>query len=269
MSKPSVPQFNIPGLSIPQADMAQVLMNPSLFENTIKSHGVALIQSRPMQCPNVKDLAGGDHDPSCEICSNGYIYYGHKEFTGVFMGNSIQRQFQMSGTFDFDQASIIMPAKNADGTDFDVNMFDRIEMPGNEVRYFQRVEHSQTGRDRLHFPATRVDKLITADLRIFTSGVDFQVTNEGRIQWLPGGDRPGYNLDIDRGEIYSVTYYCRPVFTVISLPHQLRVTKAMKNGVAVEERFPQLAVCRKDFFPHDNYDRTGADNSQEPRDGQV
>ena len=241
----------------------QVGMNPAVFEEAIRAHGVRMIHSKPLLCPKRKDLYSPDHDPNCRDCQNGFIYYGPKEFIGLFSGNSNQRNFGMNGTFDIDQVMITIPTKYLDGSELDAQFYDQVAVVNDECRYFQLVEHSTTGRDRLHFPATDVDKLVDYYGKEYFFNVDFTIDG-GDIVWNSGASRPGYDITVDRGTIYSINYYCRPVFTVISLPHQFRTTQQMAPGGGQEERFPQTVVCRKDFIMKNPNDTQGFSDTAEP-----
>lgn len=270
MSMPKPPTTPMPEVILGQMqdNLDQVGMNPKPFEQLIRAKGIRMIHQKPLPCPNQLTLNGNDHDPNCNNCYNGFIYYDAKEFIGAFMGNSINRQFGMNGTWDLDQAQIVVPSKDKDGNEMDFQFFDQIIIPDFTVRYYQRVEASQTGVDRLHFPGAKIDKVIGADGTEYVPGIDCTVDDRGYVRWL-GSNRPGYNLDIDSGHIYSINYYTKPSFTIISLPHQLRVTQTkLPDGTSVQARFPQLVVVRKDFIPHQAGDQNG-DGAPPPRDGQV
>lgn len=278
MSMPKVPKKAMPQKLVGQFpnETGQIGMNANPFEQLISAHGIRMIHQKPLPCPNQQTLNGGDHDPNCSRCYNGFLYYGQTEFIGAFMGNSINRQFGMNGTWDLDQAQIVVPSKDKNGAEMDFQFFDQIQIPDFTVRYYQRVQASQTGIDRLHFPAAKIDKVIGSDGTEYRVGVDCQVDERGWVKWISGGKRPGFDLSIDDGtttgggEIYSINYYTRPSFTVISLPHQIRGTQSLdENGNSVQARFPQLVVVRKDFIPHQNGDVTGQPDAPEPRDGQV
>ncbi len=269
MSQPHIPKKPT-GSSLTQTfpdEFNQVGLNATAFDRLIKSHGVRMIHARPIPCPNQRDIYASDHPPTCPICVNGYVYYNQKEFLGAFIGNTLNRNFMMNGTWDIDQATLVLPAKYDDGSELDVQIFDHILIPDFTVRYYQRVQHSQVGVDRLHFPAISIDKILGADGKEYVPGKDVIVNEQGYLKWI--GKRPGYDLTIDQGGVYSVNYYCRPSFTVIGLPHQLRMTQTVKNGHAVQERFPQVAIVRKDFIPYQQGDKTGKPDAPEPRDGQV
>lgn len=248
----------------------QIAMNPTAFDNTIRAHGIRMVHARPVPCPNIKSLYDGNHDPSCKMCQNGFIYYAQKDIIGLFSGNQLNKQLPINGVYDYDQASIVIPSKYPDGTYCDLQVFDRIFLPEHPpVRYYQRVEHSQTGIDRLEFPAVSVEFLVDSKGVKYVFGVDFELNTAGNIHWLASGKRPAYQMDTDSGQVYSLTYYTRPTLTIISLPHQLRVTQTIKDGVSVVERFHQVAVVKKDFIPSRPDDVFGPSDQGEPRDGQV
>lgn len=265
--QPKVPPIRMPGKSALQmsAPLMQATLNPAIFEELIAHHGIRMIHSRPVPCPNVRDLHDGTHSPSCSFCFNGFYYYDEQEFIGVLFSNSMDRRFQTSGTWDLDQAYVMVPVKDSSGNTLDVQYFDQIIIPDFTVRYYQRVEHSQSGIDRMQFPVTSVDFLIDASGKRYRPDIDFVVDN-GRIRWI--GERPGYDPFTDRGVIYSVNYYTRPAYTVIGLPHQIRSTQTKsEDGNNIEARYPQLCSVRKDFIPFDHADEEGQKDRPEPRRG--
>jgi hypothetical protein len=271
MTQPKVPTIKMPGVSRIQmpTPLIETTLNPAIFEQFIKAQGVRMIHSRPVPCPYVRSLANLDHDPACPNCFNGFVYYHPTEFIGAFMGNMLERKFGLNGTWDVDQCQIIVPVYNQQNELMDVQYFDQIMLPDAPlVRYYQRVEHNQSGMDRLHFPAVTVDFLIDSAGKRYRPDVDF-VISQGKIQWI--GNRPGWDPTLDRGIVYSVNYYTRPTFTVLQLPHHLRLAQTMSpEGVGapnVTARFPQLAVCRKDFIPYDSTDKVGEPDTPEPREG--
>lgn len=270
MPQPKIPKIKMPGMSNLQLKdpIRNVTLNPEGFEEFIKGQGVRMIHSRPVPCPNVRNLTSPDHSPGCNLCFNGFLYYAHTEFIGAFHGNTLNRRFDMQGTWDLDQASIIIPVKDQKDQILDVQYFDQILIPDFTVRYFQRAEHSQSGIDRLQFPALTLDFVIDNTGKRFVPGKDV-VVEKGRLKWI--GDRPGYDTTLKMGRVYSVNFYTRPAFTVVSLPHQLRMAQTQsEDGPGtnnVPARFPQLAVVRKDFIPFDQADEIGAPDRPEPAKG--
>jgi hypothetical protein len=258
---PGVSRFQMP------TPLIETTLSPEIFEQFINAQGVRMIHSRPVPCPYVHDLTQPDHQPACNQCFNGFLYYHPTEFVGAYMASNLERRFGMNGTWDLDQAQIIIPVHDLKGEILDVQYFDQILLPDAPlVRYYQRVEHSQSGIDRLQFPAVVVDFLIDNQGKRYRPDIDF-VVKDGRIHWI--GDQPGWDPTLDRGQIFSVNYYTRPVFTVLQLPHHLRLaqTRSEIGQPNIQARFPQLAVVRKDFIPFDQADFTGEPDRPEPRVG--
>ena len=255
---------------LPEDYIKNIGLNGEVYENQIRHNGILMVHAKPMPCPNVVDINSGDHSPNCNLCDNGMVYYGHKECKVMFVGNSNQRSFTMQGSQDIDSASMIVPTKYLDGSDLDVQFADRFICPlvGFKIRYYQRVEYSQTMKDRLHFPAIDVDMVFDGTTQ-YKKDVDFTI-EEGHIRWIHSGRNPGYDMALDRGRVYSINYYTLPIFSVIHLPHQLRTSIELdKEGQPNYKRFPQLVSVRKDFLPYNHGDKIGQADTPEPRDGQV
>jgi hypothetical protein len=270
MSQPKIPSIRMPGMSRLQMPepLINVTLNPEIFEQLIKGQGVRMIHSRPVPCPNLREIGAG-HNPSCTRCYNGFIYYNPVEFIGALSNNTMDRKFNMNGTWDLDQAQIIIPVKDNGGSILDVQFFDQILLPdAAPVRYYQLVEHSQSGIDRLQFPAVSVDFVIDAHGKKYRPGIDV-VVEEGRLRWI--GERPGFNAQLGRGVIYSVNYYVRPCFTILGIPHQIRVAQTQSpdgpGSKNVQARFPMLCVVRRDFIPYDSADSVGQKDRPDPPKG--
>lgn len=272
MTQPKVPKFAMPGISklqLPTNSWIDVSLNPESFEQLIKSQGIRMIHSRPVPCPNVKDLHDASHSPACNRCYNGFIYYNPVEFIGAISNNTFDRKFNINGEWDLDQAQILVPVRDRAENIIDVQYFDQILIPdAAPVRYYQRIEHSQSGIDRCQFPVIKVDFIIGQGGQRFYPGKDV-IIKDGRLHWI--GNRPGYDPTLNRGEVYSVNYYTHPVFTVIGLPHQIRAAQTQSlDGLGnpnIQARFPQLSIVRKDFIPFDANDFIGEPDRPEPSNG--
>jgi hypothetical protein len=247
-------------------------LSPSAFQDLIENHGIKMRIQRPVPCPNIRSLDAPQHESNCNLCVNGSVHFDQREFIGAPMGDTMDRKFGSNGTWDLDQANIIVPTHDLNGQNLDVNYFDAIVLPDFSVRYYQRVEHSQSGFDRLQFPALSLDFVIDSSGKQYRVGIDV-IVEEGRLQWI--GERPGYDPFLKVGKIYSVSFYTTPQFTVVGLPHQLRMAQThIKAGQGqparnVQARFPQLVVVRRDFIPFDAFDKDGAKDRPEPRRGSI
>lgn len=250
MSKPPFKPFKpakfpaLPGFNAPfQKQLARP--NPETLEQLIKGNPTTMKVARPMPCPRVRDVRGDDHLPGCEFCTaNGYVYYGETEFVGAFMGNSNQRSYQAQGRIDYDTAQIVVPTKDIHGKDLNVSFLDRIQVEVRPIRFWQRVQTSGSGVDRLQFPAVAVERIVGSDLTEYVPGTDFVIDPYGKIEWR--GRRPGYDPINETGEIYSIVYYIKPVYTVLNVPIQTR-----NSGEGEESRkFPQMITVRREFVAH-------------------
>jgi len=244
----------MPGISLGTMTPPKVspTLNPEAFHTLVQSHGIRMVHARPIPCPCVRDLRGGDSTPSCSLCNQGFRFYQPVEFVGVMQQNTMGLRTQQYGALQVDTAAIIMPLRDINGGTMDVQVFDRITLPNHSVRYWQRVEHSQTGIDLLSFPAIKVEILVDREENVYKQGVDFNLDDAGRIVWT-GQRRPKWDPIQEQGGIYSVSYYMRPVFTIIQIPHQIRSTQVQSQrgpGTTNDQQFhPQLVVVRKDFIP--------------------
>jgi len=224
-----------------------------------------MILSKPMPCPNTKDVRGDTHPPGCTYCQNGYIYYGNQTFKGNIFGNSNTRQFQSQGAIDYDSAQVEIPATDSRGAPLSPSFFDKIILDCEPVRFYQRIEHSQTGVDKLHFPAVKVEKVLGADFKEYYPVKDFVINPVGRIEWI--GSRPKYDAALDSGEIYSITYLIKPSYVVINIPSQVAMAQTVVDGETILQRLPSMVQVRREFVPHDlNGQRLAP---AQPRDGNL
>lgn len=268
--QPLVPKIKMPGTSRMQmpSQIPNVTLNPASFDDFIKSQGVRMAHQRPVPCPSIRDINAPQHDARCPHCYNGLVYYDYREFVGAVSGIDMNRNFGPNGTWDLTNAALIVPLTDKDGKRMDLSFFDQIMLLDYTIRYYQRVEHSQSGLDRMQFPVESVDFIIDEDGKIYNPEADITIEN-GRVKWLQ--NRPGYDPVLQRGRIYSINYYTKPTFTVIGLPHQLRSaqTKDYAGGANIQANFPQLVIVRRDFIPHDHSDDVGDSDRPEPKRGTM
>jgi hypothetical protein len=64
----------------------------------------------------------------------------------------------------------------------------------------------------------------------------------------------------------------QPFLTILQLPHQFRMAQTRIAGPGSHntvQRFPQLAVVRKDYIPADPNDQIGSKYADEPKRGTI
>jgi hypothetical protein len=230
--------------------------NPQAFQKSTEQSGIPMILMKPLPCPAVRSVRGGDHPSDCDRCQNGYVYYGHTRFIGIKTEQGTSKEFAQPGSVDYDFSLIQVPPNDLDGKPLNVSFFDKIVLddPKEEKRFWQRVEASETGIDRLHFPALRVEKCLDASGE-YVDGLDFVVNESGWIRWL-GRRKPQYDPVAQTGGIYSIAYYIKPSYVVTDIVTDGQTVPVQNPGGPglpnVMEQLPSVVRVRREFFPQED-----------------
>lgn len=249
-------------------------LDPIAFEQLIKNRGLKWKHEKGTPCPNVDDMDTQQHDPNCECCTNGIIYFDPQCINGLFQQNKLERMYEVQGVWDIGEAVVTYSAYADDkdgnagyGCPVDIQHFDRLTLLDYEFRWQQLIEHSPTGIDRLRYPALSMNYLATKDKEYFVDK-DFIINEDGNIKWL-GQNQPGYDQLNDRGEVYTIVYSARPVFLVVHLVHEVRATKTEDpiDGEVKAVRLPQQVLLRRDYLVENKSDSTGSKSGNFPRSG--
>jgi hypothetical protein len=246
IKKPSNTYTNSP-LSTPQFMPPQIIdhsIRMDSFDQLLKNRGVKFIHKRAIPCPNMTDLDANNHLPNCPICDgNSFYYYDTREIVGVFSGNSMQKIFEASGVWEMGSAVITFPTTYNDGTQADFSTYDRLELPDHEVRLWEQFTVSSTSmRLRYLITPAGIDKIMAVINGIVVSyvlGTHYNITN-GSIVWIT---KPANNT------VVSVVYYANPVYNVVQMMHEQRITQELINGVKTNQRLPQAVLVKRDFLP--------------------
>jgi len=243
----STPQFmppQIPDQSIRGAS----------FDQLLQQRGIRFTHRRAIPCFNVNDLDQNSHDPMCTVCDgSGIYYYREKEIYGVFSSNSLQKMFEHHGVWDVGSAVVTLPVEYPDGEQADFCMFDQLVIPDFTVRMWELKEFVPTTGllQQVRYPIHNIDFIASAANNIvkeYKVGVDFNITSDGKIQWI-SGKQPAYDNVNERGDVYTVSYFANPVFTVLQHLHELRITQEMDaSGSKIAKRLPQNILVRRDFL---------------------
>jgi hypothetical protein len=107
-----------------------------------------------------------------------------------------------------------------------------------------------SGNDRLEFPATDIlDNIIDSDGKIYFFNKDFKIGINGTIEWIPGGESPGINLETGDSKVLVVRYLYRPSWYVARLLKEIRFAKIdnyIGNNVH-NERLPSQALIQREY----------------------
>ena len=255
-------------------DLPDPQLDPKAFEELIKNRGLRWQHFKATQCPNIPDLETNQHDPNCQICENGMLFYGGDEVHGIFQQNKLERMYEIQGVWDIGEAVVTFSAyaDAEDGTPgrgeaIDLQNFDKLVCLDYEFRWQELIEHSPLGVDRLRYPALQVEFLSTKSKQYYPD-VDFIIDDDGMIKWITQ-NQPNYDQRNSRGEVFTIAYTARPVFYVVNLIHEIRATKAQdfvtKEITAV--RLPQQVLIRRDYLFSHPGDTKGKKSTRAPRSG--
>jgi len=231
-------------------------INPGNFMQLLNQRGIRMIHEKAVPCPNMLTLDSNAHEPNCPFCdNNGFIHYGKNEIFGVFTGNSIQKTFEAHGVWEIGTATVTLPALYTDGNLAEFAAFDRLVLPDFTVRLWELKEYEPRPglEQKLRYPVRKVEyaSSISRDgqrEKKYLQGVDFNINSIGDIVWIPGR-QPHFDSHTGHGEVITWSFYAAPVYLVVQLLRELRVTQAMIDGVKRPSNLPQQVLVRRDFLP--------------------
>jgi hypothetical protein len=226
------------------------------LNNLIKTAGAIFIHQSAMPCPvglaTINDSRRSHPDHS--QCSNGMIYKNSGTVSLWFNNNSRKDLIEVLGIIDDSQAIVTIPTFYEDQPEKPcyVVPYDRFILADETIKVpnFERITHGQTGTDRLQFPATdMLSDIIDSDGKVYYINKDFILNQYGEIQWIPGGNSPGRNLELDVGKVISLRYLYRPAFYVARMLKETRFAKIdsfIGNNVH-NQRLPSQALIQREY----------------------
>jgi hypothetical protein len=248
IDKPDAQTPNSPGMF--PSYFPTFIHDPSVkrdaFNELIQNRGIRFIHSKAYPCSNMKNLGDNNHDPLCPHCDgSGILYYDAREIFGAFSSNSIERQFEKQGAWELGTVVATFPTEYPDGVEADFSMFDKLEVTDFTVRLWELKEYETRTdlKQQLRYPivkTSRVEAVNNSTRKEYLEGTDFNI-EDGMIKWVSGRTPP-------EGQVYSVNYYCKPVYVVLNPLRELRITQELVDGQKVARRMPQQVVLRRDYF---------------------
>lgn len=230
-------------------------LNIKNFDQLLSQRGIRMIHEKAIPCPNILTVDSNAHEPNCKFCdNNGFLHYGKQEIWGILSGNSIQKTFEAHGVWEIGTAVVTLPTMYPDGKPADFNSFDRLILPDFTVRLWELKEYepSQEGKQKLRYPVREVEYASSisrsgVEKRYF-QGIDFNIDPDGDVRWVPGKE-PNYDSTSEHGEVISWSFYSAPVYLVVQVLRELRVSQEMVGGNKVPRKLPQQVLVRRDFLP--------------------
>ena len=238
--------------------MPMQIPDPSIkglsFDQLVNQRGIRFIHRLAIPCMNINDLDQNTHDPKCVVCDgSGIYYYREKEIYGLFYSNSLQKMFEHHGVWEVGSAVCTLPTEYADGTQAEFNTYDQLMIPDFTVRMYELKEFvpNISLTQQVRYPIQKIDFIASAANNVvkeYVLGVDYTLTVDGKIKWV-SGKQPSYNNTIERGDVYVVSYFANPVYTVLQHMRELRITQEMDaSGNKVAKRLSQQIIVRRDYL---------------------
>jgi len=194
------------------------------------------------------------------ITSNGMIYRCAGKFSATMSDNERDQQRSGSGIVDVSESKLILPRfYNKDGLSDGKRIYlapgDRLYIsdPQADVKVsnYHKMDYEQGVDNTPMFPIIELEQPIVDSRNIeYIQGVDFCITQEGNIRWLPEGKNPGIDPATGKGRIYSVRYLYKAFWYVMSLPKEIRITNVTNGSVRNPERMPYHAIVVREYVYH-------------------
>lgn len=257
-------------------EMSFDLIKQDIF---VQSLGVDFIHYRAMPSP-IGQADRGDYrrnDGIDTITSNGMLYRCAGIFTATMTDNNRKQQRVEGGLNDPSEARLVLPRYynnpngNQEGNPLNIpncdnnNAFEKRRLfllPGDRIYYadsnadvrvpnYQKMDY-EAGIDNIpQFPIISFEEPIIDSRNIeYKQGVDYELTREGNIRWIPGGTNPGIDPDTGKGRIYSVRYLYKAYWYVVQIPKEVRVTNITINGIRSPQRMPEHAIVVREYIFH-------------------
>lgn len=256
--------------SLTPSDLPDPSLNAEAYNDLIQNRGILFTHTVAMPCPNVQDVESMIHVNHCTHprCWNGYLQVKQSKVWGYFNNDQLNKLYEIQGEYDENIAIVTLAAVDTDGNEAELHQFDQLVAEEYQKRVTEMVEASITGIDRLRYHALDVLTIETKEGKTFTKGLDYCV-EDGKVRWLTQ-NRPGYDQQLGKGEVFSIAYYVRPTFYVHHVMKELRATQVMDpmTGEKVAVRLPQhIMVLRELVVPDD--ENKGDDGARKPRNGAL
>ncbi len=238
--------------------MPMYIPDPSIkgisFDQLLKNRGIRFLHHIAAPCPNMKSINANNHDPNCIFCDDSQIIHlPPKEIWGVFTSNSLEKMYEIQGVWEIGTAVVTFPTEYPVGGQADFNTFDWLVCPDFEIRLSDIKEYDpdQNSGIELRYPIVKVESMISVRnglLYNYVEGIDYTIVS-GNIAWIAGKE-PYFDLASQTGEVISILYTANPVYSVLNVMHELRVTQEydIVTGQKIARRMPQQVLVKREFL---------------------
>ncbi len=250
--------------------LTQHSFNITFDDAFVTGSGIDYTHWKCMPSPiGLKDRGDYRRDGLDVLTSNGMLYVCAGTFTACETDNTTDKKRTDGGVVDPSVSRLILPrfynkTKSVAGqiNSAPVDDGDRIYLaPGDRiyvsdpnanvlVSNYQRMTY-EVGHNTPMFPIVQLEVPIIDSRNIsYIQGLDYQITPDGNICWLPGGKSPGIDPETGKGRVYSIRYLYKAFHYVISLPKEVRMTNITEGGVRTPERLAYYALIQREYIYH-------------------
>lgn len=224
------------------------------IENLLHTKGILAFHIRHAIDPDKATVTAGLNVSNAGK-ERGHIYYDIRPLRVVPQDFSVRDTLTVMGMYT--TGTVMM---NVDGKYLDDSK-ERVFLRPNDLillnptiteLYEETFEYKPEDRTKLHYRIVDVDFLAVGDWQgrngvRFDKDVDFEITSDGYLKWIDGGNKPEYKNG--KGQVVSIVYYYRPIFIVRAIPHSLRLLPSNKAGSGAAPRELRYApqLCLLDF----------------------
>lgn len=226
----------------------------------VMSLGVDFMHFKAMPSPiGLKDRGDYRRSESLDtISSNGMLYFKAGCFSATMVDNSKSQSRSEGGLLDYSTSRLIMPRfynKNGDqdnGERIYLAPGDRVyiadQNADDKVPNYQRMDY-EAGVDNVPmFPIVKMEFVEDSLGKTYKEGLDFEITCQGNIRWLPSGSNPGIDPDTKKGRVYSIRYLYKAFWYVVAIPKEVRITNVTTGDVRSPERMAYHAVVQREYI---------------------
>src|ERR1700687_5449163 len=181
------------------------------LDGFVESLGIDFAHFRAIPSPIGQNERGSlrRNDGVDTITSNGMIYRYAGRFTATMTDNSREQKRSPSGVLDPSEARLVMmrfykkesvancecKEGNVEGKRIYLAPGDRLYLgdpdADTKVATAQKMDYEESIDNEALYPiVSLLDKIIDSRNIEYTEGVDFIITQEGRIRWCSGGKNP-------------------------------------------------------------------------------
>lgn len=214
----------------------KVNIDANAFDNLILAQGVRIRIFRSVMCPNIKDIATGDHEIDCALClGSQFLDRSPLETRAVIQSVQSQTEHLIEGLYDGNTISITLPAG------VEAQYFTMIELMDFTELYNQRVSRQHGQTDIMKYPAIHVNLMIDKHGREYFQGSDFDLDLNGNVCWRTNkGPLPE--------TIYSIHYETKVRYRTIRSMHTNRFGTITKGNVDIEAKLPEMWLASRVFL---------------------